>query len=244
MATDRIYAIGDVHGHLDTLRDLYRWIEIDQAKYADTAPVVFIGDLIDRGPDSAGVIAWLLAGLAAGQPWVILKGNHDRMMSLFLSEPSQRDARLRPDLEWLDPRLGGNTTLASYGVNLDDQDTILSQAREKVPQNHLAFLSQLRNYFATENTLFVHAGISPGIALAAQAEDDLLWIRGPFHKDTRDHGSLIVHGHTPVDDVTHYGNRINIDTGVAYGRHLSAIVIEGSGVWDLRDGDRQIVRSG
>ena len=119
-AAKRIYAVGDIHGHLDRLREVHEWIEQDRGQHGGDDVVVFVGDLVDRGPDSAGVISWLIDGLAAGQPWVILKGNHDRMMSWYLESPARQDHRLRNDYTWLHPRLGGLTTLASYGVDNPD----------------------------------------------------------------------------------------------------------------------------
>ncbi|MGR3291614.1 MAG: metallophosphoesterase, partial [Paracoccaceae bacterium] len=112
----RIYAIGDIHGHLDKLRQVHDWIAADRARQGGSDIVVHVGDLVDRGPDSAGVIQYLIDGLKAGENWVVLRGNHDRMMSLYLQTPSAGDGRLRVDYSWLHHRLGGLTTLASYGV--------------------------------------------------------------------------------------------------------------------------------
>ena len=169
----RTYAIGDIHGHLDKLREVHGWIERDRDDADDV--VVHVGDLTDRGPDSAGVIRFLIAGLKAGKPWVVLKGNHDRMMSLYLGEPSLPDPGLRSDLSWQHVRLGGLTTLASYGVdvaNLAD-DALHSAARAAVPREHRAFLAGLDTVYRTKEVLFVHAGIRPGVAIEDQVEDDL-----------------------------------------------------------------------
>ena len=113
----RTYAIGDIHGQLERLKEAHARIEADRAKtgYA-TAPVIHVGDLVDRGPDSAGVVEYLRQGIAEGAPWMVLKGNHDRMFTGFLDDKGYQDPGLRSELSWLNPRLGGAETLASYGV--------------------------------------------------------------------------------------------------------------------------------
>lgn len=233
----RTYAIGDIHGHLDKLEAAHRLIAADRAATGDAeAPVVHIGDLVDRGPDSRGVIDYLIRGIAGGAPWVALKGNHDRMFARFLGDPDSHDPGLRESLHWIDPRLGGGTTLASYGVEGAGERLLLDiheEAVAVVPQTHVAFLGGLKQYFRRGAALFVHAGIRPGVPLDRQSEDDLLWIRRDFLDDTSDHGMLVVHGHTPVEVASHYGNRVNIDTGAGYGKQLTAVVIEGDRVWHL-----------
>ncbi|WP_343080553.1 metallophosphoesterase [Ostreiculturibacter nitratireducens] len=238
----RSYAIGDIHGHLDKLRAAHDLVAADRRAVGDdTAPVVHVGDLVDRGPDACGVIEHLIGGIASGLNWVVLKGNHDRMFSLFLDEEPRHDTGLRAGLAWLDPRLGGGITLASYGVTSADERPIAevhAEARARVPKGHADFLANLPAWHLVGEALFVHAGIRPGVDLCHQSEDDLLWIRGDFLDDPHDHGPLVVHGHTPVSAVTHYGNRLNIDTGAAYGGPLSAVVIEGRAVWLLTDAGR------
>jgi len=236
----RIYAVGDIHGHLDKFRQVHEWIDADRRRYGGEDCVVHIGDVVDRGPNSSGVVGWLQAGVAAGQPWIVLKGNHDRLMEYYLQQPSRRDLRLFDGLSWLHPRIGGLATLASYGVDASGQHEreLHEQARAAVPAAHVTFLAGLDTVFCTESAVFVHAGIRPGVALDAQAEEDLVWIREPFLSDTRDHGRLIIHGHTVVDNVTHYGNRIDIDTGAGFGGPLSVIVVEGREVWQLTGAGR------
>ena len=229
------YAIGDIHGHLSLLTDLHGRIADDMASYG-TAPIVHVGDLVDRGPDSAGVVEYLRAGMAAGQPWVVLKGNHDRMFTLFLSEPLATDAGLRADLSWLHPRLGGGATLASYGIhNASDRPLapVHAEAVAAVPQAHRAFIDALPTQFQRGDVVFVHAGIRPGVPLEQQTETDLVWIREPFLSDLTNHGPLIVHGHTAIDLPRHYGNRLNIDSSAAYGGPLSAVLIDGRDVFHL-----------
>lgn len=243
----RTYAIGDIHGHLDKLQALHTYIAEDRRTQGDTeAPVIHIGDLVDRGPDSRGVIDFLLAGQARKENWVVLKGNHDRMFSGFLSDADHHDARLRRDLWWLHERLGGVETLASYGVANAGARTlhdVQAEAAEKVPAAHRAYLEALPTWHLRGTCLFVHAGVRPGVDLHDQTEDDLLWIRDTFLDDTRDHGALIVHGHTPVDAVTHYCNRLNLDTGAGYGKAMSAVVIEGAEVFRLTPKGRERVRA-
>jgi len=238
----RSYAIGDIHGHLDLLQAAHRRIEADRARVGDPeAPVVHIGDLVDRGPDSRGVIDWLMRGMADGAPWVVLKGNHDRMFALWLEETPQRDPKLRPELGWLHPRIGGGPTLASYGVHAPTdrpEAAVHADARQMVSAEHLGFLASRPRMFSRGDAVFVHAGIRPGIALADQTEDDLVWIRQAFLDDPRDHGALVVHGHTAIERATHYGNRLNIDSSAAYGGPLTAVVIEGREAWLLDDGGR------
>lgn len=242
----RVYAIGDVHGYLSELERAHRLIGADRARVGDpTAPVVHIGDLCDRGPDTKGVIDFLLAGRARGEDWVTLMGNHDRMFGWFLEEPPRHDPHLVVGWSWLHDALGGVETLASYGVTLGERErlkAVHARARAAVPDAHREFVQGLPLYWETDDQIFVHAGIRPGIALADQDEEDLVWIRHEFHDDTRDHGKLVVHGHTPVEAVTHYGNRLNIDVGAGYGRPLVPVVIEGREVWALTDEGRVAVR--
>ncbi|MCC6007484.1 MAG: serine/threonine protein phosphatase [Rhodobacteraceae bacterium] len=247
----RVYAIGDIHGHLDALRRVHRLIEADRRFHGwDDAPVVHLGDLVDRGPDSAGVIGWLMAEAARRRDIVVLQGNHDRMMRLFLQPEPRRDPCLRQGLTWFHPRVGGLSALHSYGVETGDLDeagagregsdlaALHARATEKVPAAHIGWLAGLQNALRLDAVFLVHAGIRPGVPLDRQQEDDMLWIRDAFHTDPRDHGALVVHGHTPVDAVTHYGNRVNLDTGAGYGYPISAVAIEGRNVWQLEAGGR------
>ena len=238
-----IYAIGDIHGHLEKLREAHALIEADKAKVgAVDAPIVHVGDLIDRGPNSAGVIDYLMQGTDEGRPWVNLMGNHDRLMFWFLDDHRRADPRLRSDYNWLHERMGGRETLESYGVGWHSDLTALqAEAQRAVPDQHILFLKRLKLTYAVEDVFFTHAGIRPGIPLDQQAEDDLLWIRREFHDDPRDHGALIVHGHTPVDTVEHHGNRLNIDTGAAWGRDLSTVVIDAGEVFLLTNEGREPV---
>lgn len=238
----RLYAIGDIHGQLDMLRRAHARIARDRTTCGDDdAPVVHLGDLVDRGPDSAGVIGYLLAAAARRRDIIVLQGNHDRMFRLFLAQRPLADPCMHPDYTWLHERIGGLAALASYGIDTGDADfdRLHAAARTVVPADHIAFLESLGNCFMCPGLFLVHAGVRPGIALDRQTEDDMLWIRKPFHDDTRDHGALVIHGHTPVDAVTHYGNRVNIDSGAGYGRELSVVVIEGSSLHVLTEDGRR-----
>ena len=240
------YAIGDIHGHLDKLRLAHDLIAQDRARNGEsTTPVIHLGDLIDRGPDSRGVIGLLMQGQAAGEPWQVIKGNHDRMLLGFLADPHTPDPGLSRPLPYTWKNIGGHTTLASYGVDVDESrplDDIHADAALAVPQSHQDWIAALPLYHQRGDALFVHAGLRPGIALAEQSEEDLLWIRQPFHDDLRDHGALVVHGHTPVDEATHYGNRLNLDTRAGYGGPVTAAVIEGRHAWQLTPSGRVPLR--
>lgn len=224
-----LYAIGDIHGHLDLLRAAHDLIADDIAQHG-SGPVIHVGDLVDRGPDSRGVIDFLIAGIAGGANWVVLKGNHDRMFSRFLADPWDPEPGLRSELSWLHPRLGGADTLRSYGVpNAGDRPVqkVHAETARSVPPAHRDFLAACPVLYRAGDCAFVHAGIRPGVALENQTETDLVWIRDPFLTATASFGPLIVHGHTALDAATHYGNRLNLDSGAAYGGPLSAVVIEG-----------------
>lgn len=238
----RLYAIGDIHGQLGMLEDVHERIERDRLETGDTtAPVVHLGDLVDRGPDSRGVLDFLVAGAVSGQPWITIRGNHDAMFSEFLSEAEDPDDHLHPSLTWASGRLGGLATLASYGVRsgiLRARRAIWLEARDKVPESHVRFLANLPLLYAAPGLVFVHAGIRPGVPITEQTDQDLLWIREPFLSDSRDHGALIVHGHTPVDYPGHFGNRVDLDTGAGFGNKLTVAVFEGTDCWVLTESGR------
>jgi len=228
-----LYAIGDIHGQLE---QLHRVLDLIKADGGPDARIVFLGDYTDRGADSCAVLDMLIQGRDAGRNWHFIKGNHDRMFEWFMQPYPKHEAYLPVELHWLHPRLGGDITLGSYGVQMTPQSRMLNvhaDALAAVPQAHIDFIRSLPLTFETEELFFAHAGIKPGVPLADQDEEDLLWIRKEFHIDTRAHPKLIIHGHTPVDQATHYGNRINLDTGAGYGKPLTAAVFEGSNCWLL-----------
>jgi len=236
--TAPIYAIPDIHGHADKLAHVLDLIERDGGK---DAKIVFLGDYIDRGPDSKDVLQMLIDGQQAGRNWTFLKGNHDRLMEYFFAEPMRFDPQFLIGYSWFHERLGGIETMASYGVEVKEgrrHFEVLADAREAVPQSHLEFIRGLDLTFQQDDLLFVHAGIRPEVPLDQQVEQDLVWIRDEFHSFTEPHPYLIIHGHTPVKQATHYGNRINLDAGAGYGHPIAAAVIEGRDCWLLTDRGR------
>lgn len=234
----RIYAIGDIHGcaaELDTLidkiaadgdsTDLASSVFSDGAD--DQAPkpqqLIFLGDYVDRGPDSKGVIDRLIALKKARPESIFLKGNHEAIMLDFLNDPEDM-------LHWLE--WGGEETLASYGVTKAlsrPGEDLAAELSEKMPASHLPFLKSLSLTHAQGDYLFVHAGIRPGVAIADQQEEDLLWIRGRFHKASVDErpDCVVVHGHQPMKKPLDAGWRIAIDTGACWTGQLTAVALEG-----------------
>lgn len=241
--TNPIYAIGDIHGQLEQLHMVLDRIERDGGADAE---IVFLGDYVDRGANSKEVIELLATGVKSGKNWHCILGNHDRMFSMFMEDYPRTDHRLKPGYDWFHARIGGMETLASYGVDADMDRRIFQlheDARQAVPQHHLDFINHLPTTFVAGDLLFVHAGIRPGVALAQQAEDDLVWIREGFLDDPRPHDWLIVHGHTVVPEATHYGNRVNLDTGAGYGKPLTAAAFEKGQCWGVTDQGRQVLKA-
>lgn len=236
--TAPLYAIGDVHGQLEALERAVDLIEADGGR---EARVVLVGDYIDRGPDSRGVVDYLMRATSAGRPWVMLKGNHDRYLVRFLSEMRVRDPRTTSGLHWMNPRLGGDKTLASYGIEAHEDmpmELVQEAARAAVPQSHVDFLDSLPLTHRMADKLFVHAGIKPDVPLDKQEEDDLLWIRDGFLEHPHSFGPLVVHGHTALERPEHYGNRVNLDGGAGYFRPLHPAVFERDGCWLLTEAGR------
>lgn len=229
----RVYAVGDVHGRLDLFEALIAAIERDDAARgrAETT-VVLLGDLVDRGPDSAGVIASARA-LAARRTVRILAGNHEDMFLECFDD-------LEPLRHFL--RFGGAETIKSY---LPDPSSLRSltypevqQAiRRHVPQEDIEFLRGLERQVLIGDYLFVHAGIRPGVPLEEQTRQDLSWIREPFLSHRGSHGFVVVHGHTIVDEVQFLANRIGIDTGAFMSGRLTALGLEGTGRWIMEARD-------
>ena len=250
-----IYAVGDIHGQAD---ELDRALALIEADGGPEARIVFLGDYTDRGPDSRGVLDRLIAGRDAGRPWRFVRGNHDKMFLAFLTSGEENDINIESRLSWMNARLGGPSTLASYGLggapaflhvanggwetlaaydveggaSMSGQELVMS-ARDAVPEAHRQFLATTELWVEAGELLFVHAGIRPGVPMEAQDEDDLIWIRQGWLEDTRDHGWLIVHGHTALEHPEHYGNRVNLDGGAGYGRPLVPAVFERHEAWTL-----------
>ncbi|MCT4333911.1 metallophosphoesterase [Paracoccus sp. YLB-12] len=232
-----LYAIGDVHGQLDLLKAAHERVFRDGGR---DALIAHVGDLIDRGPDSCGVVEYLLQGSLSGRPWIVTRGNHDRFLPAFLRSPDWVDPGLSSGRHWVDHSgLGAAATLASYGLDPTmPRDRLLAEARRAVPERHADFLAALPLWFLHREALVVHAGIRPGRDLQQQVEQDLVWIREGFLDSKADHGPLVVHGHTAIDTASHHGNRLNIDGGAAYGRPLCAVAIEDRTVHLLTDDGR------
>lgn len=228
-----IYAVGDIHGQIKELQRVLDLIDRDGGREAKT---VFLGDYVDRGPDSKAVVQTLLEGSRSGRNWICLKGNHDRYMARFMADMTVHDPCTREGLFWFDPKLGGDKTLLSYGVEARNGaalEPIYRQAQSCVPKAHIDFLSNLPLYHETPDLILVHAGLRPGVPLDKQQEDDLVWIRNRFLDFTGSFGKLVVHGHTVVEFPQHAGNRVNLDGGAGYFRPLNVAVFEGTECWLL-----------
>ncbi|MFD1844192.1 metallophosphoesterase family protein [Sphingomonas qilianensis] len=222
----RAYAIGDVHGRLDLLRALIDQIMVDRRdRPCERDYIVFLGDLIDRGPDSAGVIDYLLQARAFLPNPIFLMGNHEEMLLHTL----ERDPTKMRD--WL--RFGGYECAQSYGVEVGrlallDPRAAVALVRSAIPAAHIAFIDSFVDSFRFGDYLFVHAGIRPGIPIEQQNTRDLRWIRETFLDSVVEHPLLVVHGHTITDAPDERPNRIGIDTGAYSSGTLTALCIEGS----------------
>jgi serine/threonine protein phosphatase 1 len=221
----RVYAVGDIHGRVDLLERLHQMIHEDA--YQVQAPrnvVIYLGDYIDRGENSSGVIELLIKRPLPGFERVHLKGNHEAAMMRFLEDPDT-------GIDWM--AFGGDATLASYRVQPPrrpgDPDGMLRaqvDLLQCLPPSHADFLAALSLSHIEGDFLFVHAGLRPGILLDQQTEEDLLWIRAPFLNSDADFGKLVVHGHTIDRDPVIRHNRIGIDTGAYRTNKLTCLVIQ------------------
>lgn len=227
----RAYVIGDVHGRLDLLDRLLDKIhrELDERPARKTL-LVFVGDLIDRGPSSAQVIERLRTYRRRGVQTVFLLGNHEEVLLRILGGDPL------PITSWL--KFGGAECLASYGADpaalaRNNDAEVISAVRTAIPRSHVDFLKSFADTCRFGDYLFVHAGIRPGVELDLQAQSDLRWIRGPFLLDDSDHGFVVVHGHTISSGVDEQVNRIGIDTGAYRSGVLTALAIEGEQRWFL-----------
>jgi serine/threonine protein phosphatase 1 len=220
----RVYAVGDIHGRLDLFDALVRAIEADDiAAGAAETTVVLLGDLVDRGADSAGVIA-LARQWQARRRVRILGGNHEEMFLRSFEELEMFRHFLRH---------GGRDTALSYGIDraaflAADLEEAQLLMRDHVPAEDIAFLESFEDMITIGDYLFVHAGIDPRVPLDAQRRQDLRWIREPFLSHQESHGPVVVHGHTISDAPEDCGNRIGIDTGAFMSGRLTALVLEGT----------------
>jgi len=223
----RVYGIGDVHGRLDLLVELHALIAADVAAAAPAVPplLVYLGDYVDRGADSKGVVDLLLAPPPVDAERICLFGNHERTLLNFLS-----DSAIGPD--WFS--FGGLETVLSYGTPMERKPSSAAAYEAArvafagvFPQAHGDFLASLPLTHVEGDYLFVHAGLRPGRSLAQQTEQDLIWIREEFLDSNADFGRVVVHGHSPVEQVEVRRNRINVDTGAYSSNRLSCVVLEG-----------------
>lgn len=227
---ERVYAIGDVHGRLDLLRALLLQVESDALRrgHAHTH-IVFLGDLIDRGPESAQVIEFLIGYRPAFRTLHYVAGNHEEC---FLDVINGNSAT---EMSWF--QFGGYETLQSYGVSeraIVSRGAVLQQElAERVPQAHVDFLSRCVDQVRIGDYLFVHAGIRPGQPLDRQSPQDMRWIREEFLDDESDHGVVVVHGHSISRAPVVRGNRIGIDTGAYRSGRLTALGLERDESWFL-----------
>jgi serine/threonine protein phosphatase 1 len=226
-AGERVYAVGDIHGRRDLLDEMIRAIEADDAARGPaTTIVILLGDLVDRGPDSAGVIA-------AARDWQarrtvrMIAGNHEEM---FLQSFAKEEV-LRAFL-----RHGGRETVLSYPVDPQayaqaDWAGVQELMRAAIPESDLDFLRDFEESIRIGDYLFVHAGIMPGVPLDEQRNADLRWIREPFLSHAGDLGAVVVHGHTITEEPQFRPNRIGIDTGAFNSGRLTALCLEGTDRW-------------
>jgi serine/threonine protein phosphatase 1 len=218
-ADSRIYAIGDIHGRSDLLLRLLTMIEADSASRPAVGRriLVFLGDYVDRGSDSRGVIDILLDRLPRDFQVAHLKGNHEKMLLDYLYDPDMADT-------WLG--VGGLTTLRSYGVEWQGAEFTRDRLLARLPRRHRQFLEGLKTGTVMGDYFFCHAGVRPGVALEAQKEDDLLWIRRDFLEHQGDYGKVIVYGHTPRCEPEDRFSRIGVDTRAWQSGRLTAVALE------------------
>lgn len=222
----RVYAFGDVHGRLDLLDRLAVMIAQD----LDTSPVrhpilVGLGDYIDRGPNSAGVIDTLCKGPVRGVDQVFMRGNHEQLLLDFLDDPS----RYGPT--WL--QVGALATLKSYGVSAradvgsrSDFKPIRDALAANIPAAHLDLIREMPVWHAVGDYLFVHAGVRRGVPIERQSFDDLLWLRYEPADQDEPFEQVVVHGHTPVTEPFIGRYRINVDTGAYASNRLTCVILQ------------------
>ena len=227
----RAYVIGDVHGCLEQLDRLLGLIEqeLRERPRAKTS-IIFVGDLIDRGPDSRGVVERLRTYRHDRIRAHCLAGNHEEVLLRLLA--GERGILT----SWL--QFGGAECLKSYGCDPAElagrsESSGLQLVKQAIPQSHSAFIGGFSDTLTFGDYLFVHAGIRPGVDLSLQSQSDLRWIRSPFLDDETDHGMVVVHGHTINPEIVERPNRIGIDTGAYRTNVLTALALEGEARWVL-----------
>lgn len=231
-AHQRVYCIGDIHGRLDLIQDVHVAIMKHAAGFKGQIYAVYLGDYIDRGPQSKQVVDFLLTSPLEGVTSVHLLGNHEQTLLQFMYG---HDIGLAHD--WF--RFGGIATLQSYGVALTgiptskDIDRLRAELSDKCPTSHKQFYHALKINFELDGYYFVHAGIKPKVALDEQNPEDMLWIREEFLTSSRHHGKVVVHGHSVTEKPEILSNRIGLDTGAYSSNLLTCAVFEGEAVYIL-----------
>ena len=214
-----VYAVGDIHGCLEPLERLLETIRQDLAGRTARSHLVFLGDLVDRGPDSRGVIERLRKGPLPTEEAHFIMGNHEEVML------DCYDGMIDQLIPWL--KYGGLETLESYGMSRSDilaaTGDLVAAIRKVIPTSHARFLRSFKDHLRLGDYVFVHAGIRPNVPLDAQSGRDLRWIRQGFLESRAAHEGMIVHGHTIVPEVQFLRNRIAVDTGCYAGGALSAV---------------------
>jgi len=220
----RIYCIGDIHGRADLLQQLHQQIQTDASDYKHDKTIIYLGDYIDRGEQSKEVIDILLSNPLPDFEPIFLQGNHEEIILGFIAYPVAAAS-------WLS--FGGREALNSYGIPLahvPNQQEIIQLSKQldnKLPDSHRDFFENCKDSHQCGNYYFVHAGILPGVALNEQILEDKLWIRGEFLESKKDHGAIIVHGHSISFEPQFLPNRIGIDTGAYNTGVLTCLVLEG-----------------
>jgi serine/threonine protein phosphatase 1 len=224
-----VYAIGDIHGRLDLLDRIQQRIADDATRRAASRrQLVYLGDYISRGPDSAGVVDRVRDWLPEGFERITLKGNHEDLLLRFL------DGEIDTGRHWLD--YGGLEAMAAYGVAISDREArdyasviaLHEDLAGRIPASHLEFFRRLQISHRAGDYFFVHGGIRPGVPLPDQSDRDCLCIRKTFLNSDADHGAMVVHGHSISDQPEIRHNRIGIDTGAYRSGVLTCLVLAGA----------------
>lgn len=231
----RVYAIGDIHGRNDLFRELLALIDKDDRERGPaSSQLILLGDLVDRGPDSRGVIETAMQLAASGGNVRFIAGNHEEVFLQALAHEDTETTRFFY-------RIGGRETILSYGIDPDeflslDMEGLTGRLKDLVPDEHAAFLEKFDDQVVVGDYLFVHAGIRPGVPLDQQRRKHLRWIRDEFLDYPGDHEKVVVHGHTITEDIEEGHCRIGIDTGAWESGRLTAIGLEGTERWYIQTG--------
>ena len=229
----RLYAVGDIHGCLSEAALLLDYLE-NSEKLTVEDGVIFIGDYVDRGSESKGVLDRLIEFRTRFPQSIFLKGNHEDMLLSYLGVGGQLAEM------WL--HNGGGDTIASYGVGKDAPAADLFMA---MPESHREFLQSLDRYVVSEHVVFAHAGLDPLRSLHTQIDDDLFWIRDVFIQNIHHFDKVVFFGHTPFQEVVfHLPYKVGIDTGLVFGNKLSCVEIVGRKILQVGRGKQEVQVSG